>query len=136
MTMLEVADARALAIASLAPSADDDPNVQVSADAVSPPTLVVYWADPWLEPATTTGLRLACTFTARLNVLAVAGRLEPGEGVAELERLVSYVIARLCPPDWSLPTVSTPLRWQAWQGPPEYLAAEIRYRVPVYTEGA
>lgn len=138
--MLSVADARARALAALQPRADSDPNVQMTADAVSPPTLIVFWSEPWLEPVTSSGLRLACTFTAHLSVLAVAGRIEPAEGTAELEQLISLVVSRLSADayDWMLPTVGTPLRWRPWQSTQslEYLAAEVRYRTPVYLEGA
>jgi hypothetical protein len=139
MPLLTVTDARERAMAALAPLADGDPNVQASADAVSPPTLVVYWAEPWLEPATSTGLRRAAGFTARMSILAVAGRLQVAEGIAELESLISYAVARLNADayPWPAPTVGTPLRWRPWQGQAiEYLAAEIRYRTPVYIEGA
>lgn len=138
MPVLTVTDARLAAMAALAPGPDDDWNVQATADAVSPPTLVVYWSEPWLEPATSTGLRRACTFNARLSILAVAGRLEPAEGIAELEALVSTVVERLRLDaySWPAPIVGTPLRWRAWQGQIEYLAAEIRYRPVVYTGGS
>jgi hypothetical protein len=138
--LLTVADARQAALDALAPRSDDDPNVQMTADAVSPPTLVVYWAEPWLEPATSSGLRLACSFTAHLSVLAIAGRIEPADGIAELEQLVSLVVSRLAADgyDWPSPIVGTPLRWRPWQSTQslEYLAADIRYRTPVYLEGA
>ena len=135
MPLQTVTDARLRALEALQPAADGDPNVQSTADAVSPPTLVVYWAEPWLEPATSTGLRRMCSYSARLSILAVAGRLEPGEGVAELEQLVGYVAARLDGPDWTMISIGTPLRWRAWLDQTEYLAAEIRYRTPVYLEG-
>ena len=135
MPLQTVTDARLAAVAALQPAADGDPNVQMTADAVSPPTLIVYWSEPWLEPATSTGLRRMCSFSARLSVLAVAGRIEPGEGVAELEQLVGYVAARLDAPDRTMISVGTPLRWRAWLDQTEYLAAEIRYRTPVYLEG-
>jgi len=130
-----VTDARLAAVAALQPAADGDPNVQMTADAVSPPTLIVFWAEPWLEPATSTGLRRMCSFSARLSVLAVAGRIEPGEGVAELEQLIGYVVARLDAPDRTIISIGTPLRWAGWLDKTEYLAAEIRYRTPVYLEG-
>ena len=135
MPLQTVTDARLAAVAALQPAADGDPNVQMTADAVSPPTLIVFWAEPWLEPATSTGLRRMCSFSARLSVLAVAGRIEPGEGVAELEQLIGYVVARLDAPDRTIISIGTPLRWAGWLDKTEYLAAEIRYRTPVYLEG-
>jgi len=136
--LLTVTDARERAQLALAPAVDGDPNVQATADAVTPPTLVVYWAEPWLEPVTSSGLRQP-GFTARLSILAVAGRLEVAEGIAELESLITYAIGRLRADTypWPAPTVGTPLRWRPWAGQQiEYLAAEIRYRTPVYLEGA
>lgn len=138
--MLTATGARERALEALAPRTDDDPNVQMTADAVSPPTLIVVWAEPWLEPQVNSGLRLGCSFTAHLSVLAVAGRIEPADGIAELEQLVSLVVSRLRADayDWPLPTVGTPLRWRPWQSTQqlEYLACEVRYRTPVYLEGA
>lgn len=136
MPLQTVTDARQAALAALQPAAPGDPNVQSTADAVSPPTLVVFWSEPWLEPTTGSGLRLMCSYSARLSVLAVAGRLEPGEGVSELEQLVGYVVGRLLEPTWTMVSVGTPLRWRAWLDQTEYLAAEIRYRTPVYLEGS
>ena len=136
MPLLTVTDARLEAAAALAPGPDDDWNVQDSiVDAVSPPTLIVFWSDPWLEPATTTGMSRMCTFTARLSVMCVAGVIEPGAGVAKLEQLVGLVVARLLGPAFPLPTISAPLRW--FPRPDStipYLASEVRYRIPVYTD--
>ena len=140
MPLLTSTDLRERAATALAPVLDTDPNVQDTiVDAISPPALFVFWADPWLEPVTTSaGLRRASTFTARLSVMAVAGRVEPGAGIATLERLVAYTVERLRGDDytWPAPTVSAPIKWTPAVGAPEYLACEVRYRVPVYIEGA
>ena len=138
MPVPTVTDARLAAAQALEPGIDDPWNVQDSiVDSVSPPTLIVFWSDPWLEPATTTGLRRACIFTARLSVMCVAGRVEPGAGVATLEELVSAVVGRL-DATWPLPTISAPLEWRPrTDSTIAYLSAEVRYRIAVYTtEGA
>ncbi len=133
--VLTIADARERAMAALAPATDTDPNVQSRVDAVSPPALIVLWGDPWLDPHTRTGRTTACTFTGRLNVLAVAGQLDAGAAVETLEQLVTYTIARLAADSysWPLPTVGWPYRQPI--GNVMYLAAELRYSVAVYTEG-
>jgi hypothetical protein len=130
--VLTITDARERAAAALAPIADSDPNVQTGAgwvDSVSPPALILAWADPWLEPDD----RKSCRFYARLTVLAVAGRVELDAGVAMLEELVSYVIDRLHQDgyEWGAPTVGFPYRQPL--GGIEYLASQVRYRTPVYT---
>jgi hypothetical protein len=134
--VLTISDARLRAMAALAPATDTDPNVQSRVDAVSPPALIVLWGDPWLEPASSGGMRRACTFTARLSILAVAGQLDAGAGVETLEQLVTYTIARLSADSysWPLPSVGWPYRQPI--GNVMYLAAELRYRPTVYTEGA
>jgi hypothetical protein len=112
----------------LQPVADPDPNVQDTiVDSVSPPSLVIVWSDPWLEPSGT------CRYDARLTVLAVAGRVEPGAGIAKIEDLVAYVATRLEP--WAA-TVSAPYRQTFGTEQIEYLASQIRYRIPVYLNGA
>jgi hypothetical protein len=64
-------------------------------------------------------------------VLCVADRIEPAPGVADLEQLVSYAIARLHadPYSWGVPTVTAPRRWTIARV--DYLAALVTYRVPV-----
>ena len=141
MPLLTTTDLREQAAAALQPVLDTDPNVQDTiVDAISPPALFVFWADPWLTPATTqAGLRRMASWTARLSVMCVAGRVEPGAGIATLEELVGYVIGRLRADTypWPAPDVSAPIKWTPAAGAPEYLACEARYRVPVYIpEGA
>jgi len=133
--VLGITDARERAMAALAPATDSAPNVQSRVDAVSPPALIVLWGEPWLEAATSHGMSRACTFTARMSILAVAGQLDAAAGVETLEQLVAFVITRLDADaySWPHPTVGSPLR-QPFGGI-EYLAAELRYLVTVYPEG-
>lgn len=129
---LTVTNARESVALALAPVADDDPAVLTSlVDSLDPPALMVGWDDPWLQPLPPTmGGQL---WNARLVVWAVAARLEPGEGVADLERLVSYAIARLQADSypWGLPTVTAPRVFTI--GAIDYLAARISFGPPVTT---
>jgi hypothetical protein len=124
--VLTITNAREAAAAALAPIASDDPDVLTSlVDAVSPPVLMVGWDDPWLEP------RGTCRFSGRLAVWCIAGRLEPGSGVATLEDLTSYAISRLQADgySWGLPTVTAPRIFPV--GGIDYLAARVTYGIPV-----
>jgi hypothetical protein len=71
-----------------------------------------------------------CLWTARLQVSCIAGRLEPGPGIAVLEDLVAYVVGRLKadPYTWPLDGVSAPL--QRDLAGVTYLAANVVYAVP------
>jgi hypothetical protein len=129
--LLALTAIRDAAAAALAPVDDDDPMVFVDAvDSLVPPALLLDWADPWLEPAHGLGSIGACQWTARLQVICVAGRLEPGAGVDVLEQLVSLTVARLeaDPYAWTLDTVSAPL--QRDLAGISYLAANVVYAVP------
>lgn len=118
---------------ALAPAGDDDPDVLPDlVDALSPPVLMLEWNDPWLEPRTVAGR--GGFYDAQLNVLCVAARVEPGPGVATLEGLVAYVLARLELDARSWPVVSmTGPRVFTMAGVP-YLGARIFLRVPVSIE--
>ena len=126
---LTITGAREAAAAALAPVLDTDPAVLINlVDSLDPPAIMLGWAEPWLEPSGT------CRYVARLQVLCVAARLEPGEGVADLEELVAYAIGRLRadPYSWGLPDVSAPAPWAI--GNLDYLAAALVYGVHVTTE--
>ena len=129
--LLPLVGVRDAAAAALAPVDDADPMVFVDAvDSLTPPALLLDWADPWLEPAHTIGSIGACQWTARLQVICIAGRLEPGAGVDVLEQLVTLVVARLHadPYTWTLYSVSAPL--QRDLAGISYLAANVVYAVP------
>ena len=126
---LTITGAREAAAAALAPVTDTDPDVLTNlVDTLDPPAIMVGWAEPWLEPSGT------CRYVARLQLLCVAARLEPGPGIADLETLVAYVIARMAadPYSWGLPDVSAPAPWSI--GNLDYLAAALVYGVHVTTE--
>ena len=80
-----LADFRISVAADLAPGPTDDWNVQDGpVDAIEPPAYLLVWSDPWLVPAT------HCYQTARLDVVAVAARVDVEGGHDQLERLVEY----------------------------------------------
>ena len=84
-------DAREKLAALLAPESDDDPAVFTAlVDSIEPPALMIGWAEPSLTP--TGG---ACNYLGRLVISAVATRLVPGAGVADLEELKAYTLGRL-----------------------------------------
>jgi hypothetical protein len=119
-------EARAKLAAVLAPVADDDPDVLTSlVDAIEPPALMLGWGEPWLEPST------SCLRAARLVITCVAGRLDPGEGIATLERLVAFTLDRLAADgaQWPLDNVSGPRAFNIAKT--TYLAARVTVRVNV-----
>ena len=134
MTMLPLSGVRAAAAAALASQQDGDPFVHVSfVDALDPPALLLMWDTPWIEPRSfSSGQTMGRGYwEARLIVLCVAGRLEPGPGVDKLEDLVAYVIGRMQadPGQWPLPTSTPPRPWRI--GNVDYLGATLNYSVPV-----
>jgi len=134
-TVLALADIRDAAAAVLAPADDDDPYVIADVvDSVTPPALEMAWDDPWLE-AGAAGIATMgpCTYTARLRIVCIAGRLDPGTGVDELERLVSYVLERMRADayTWPLDRVTAPLERD--QGGISALVCEVIYAVPTTT---
>jgi hypothetical protein len=124
---------RDAAAAALAPVNDDDPAVLADiVDSLTPPALLLEWGDPWLEPGAGPGTPTMgpCLWTARLLVVCVAGRWEPGAGIDVLEQLVTYTIDRLAadPYTWPLDSVEGP-RQTDMSGIP-YLATRVAYNVP------
>ena len=126
--LLRVAEVRARAAAALEPEAETDPPVLVNiVDAVEPPALMLEWVDPWLEPQTAgTGYWLA-----RLDVVCLAQRHEPGPGVESLEALITHTITRLRADSypWPAATLQAP-RVFTIAGVP-LLGARVSYRLPV-----
>lgn len=125
---LPLAEVRARVGLALAPSAEGDPAIHVDyPDAVSPPAILVLWEDPWLEPQTF-GQHL---YTARLVLLAIAGRVEPGPGVTKLEELVTFAIGRLQadPYPWPVASLQAPRAFQI--AGVQYLGARVAYSLRV-----
>jgi hypothetical protein len=124
-------EAREKLAAVLVPILDDDPSVLVSlVDAITPPALMLGWADPWLDQSDVVG---GCRLTGHLVVTAVAARLAPGEGIAVLESLVDYVRTRLRqdPAPWQLESITGPRVFLIAKT--NYLAARIN--VGVWVDG-
>ena len=91
-------------------------------DSLDPPAFVVGWADPWTVPATH-GMD-----TARLEIIAVVGRIDAEPAVATLELMVESALAGLAVAGFRASTVPP--------GPFEigglaYLAARIVLAYPV-----
>lgn len=123
---MNLLDARAKLAAALAPLNPTDPTVLVDlVDAIAPPALMLGWGEPWLAPQT------ACLRTGRLVITAVAARLQPGAGIATLEELIDYTLARLAADGgpWPLDTVSGPRSFTIANI--NYLAARLTLRVPI-----
>jgi hypothetical protein len=71
------------ALSGLAPAGDDWPVHEAPVDSVVPPCFALVWPDPWVTPQT------VCTYTARLDVIVFAARIDPAPGYEELEELVA-----------------------------------------------
>ena len=128
---LQLADVRPRAAAALAPETDTDPSVLADyADSASPPALLLLWDDPWLQPEPA-AFGPCLHWQARLEVLAIASRVEPGPGIEKLEELVSYVVGRMVADDFSWPVASViaPGRYEIGGVP--YLGARVVYSLRV-----
>lgn len=55
-------------------------------DSITPPVVMVAWSDPWLTPST------LCEWEAKLELLVVAQRIEPGGHLTKLEEIVSACV--------------------------------------------
>lgn len=118
--------------AALAPVGPTDPDVIVEVvDSLSPPALMLLWADPWLNRKTVGQSIASGLWDAWLEILCIAARVEPGEGMAQLEELVAYTIRRLQDDAYSWPpeTFYAPRRFDI--GGVTYLGARLIFRVPV-----
>ena len=124
---MNLSDIRDKLASILAPLDDEDPSVLASlVDTITPPALMIGWADPWLMP---TG---PCFQQGNIIVTAVAGRLVPGDGIATLEDLVTYTLSRVkadSEGNWSLVEVSGPRVFI--MAKTNYLACRIGYHVTV-----
>jgi hypothetical protein len=129
--LIALADIRPAAATALAPLVDTDPYVlEDVVDSVTPPALMLAWDDPWLQAGAGVPTMGPCLYTARLQVVCVAARLDPGSGVDELERLVAYVLDRMRADTytWPLDTVTAPE--QRDQSGVASLVANVIYAVP------
>lgn len=123
---LALVDVRAKAAAALAPVDDGDPAVLDITDAVDPPCIVVGWGEPWLQ-----GVGQSPTLMARLSLICIGGRMDPGPGVDAVEQVLTYALARLAGDAWPwVPqSVSAPRAFVV--AGVNYLAAEAAIGIPV-----
>jgi hypothetical protein len=125
--MTPLGELRAQVAAALTAAVDVDTAVHDGpVDSVTPPALVLGWADTWLTPLT------ACHYSARLEVLAVGARIDPLPGYDQLETLVAAALPALDQLGAMAPEVSAP-------GPLEiggltYLTARITLTHPITLE--
>lgn len=125
---LTLSEVRAQAAIALAPAEDGDPDVLSNVvDAPTPPALMLLWDDPWLEPK---GMS-ACIWTARMDVLCIAQRVEPGAGVEKLEELVTFVLGRMAADAFPWPVARVVQPGIHYPGGVPYLGARVRYELTV-----
>ena len=132
--LLHLNELRPAMVEALAPDADDDPDVvPVLPDAISPPVLIVEWANPWLEPQTLA--RLSGYWNARMNVVCIAARADVEAGMDMLQQLVLYTLRRLAanPRSWPVVSVSNPRNFD--MAGLTYLGARVTVEVPTTVEG-
>jgi hypothetical protein len=130
MPALPLTQVRVAAASVLAPQADTDPPVLADlVDAITPPALMLEWNDPWITANTVAG-RIG-GYTATLNVIAFAGRLEPGPGVGVLEGLVILVLTRFQADayTWPLSQAQAPRRFDIGGAP--LLGVRLTFDIPV-----
>lgn len=126
--MMDVLDARAKLAAALAPLDPADPTVLVDlVDSLEPPALMLGWADPAIDPEGRFSAN--CVSTGTLLITAVAGRLEPGAGVAKIEQLWDYTNRRLSAGGWARARWTAP-RWFVI-GNVNYLASRGTIVLPI-----
>jgi hypothetical protein len=133
MAVMELVDVRQAAADVLEPMSDADPPVIVNVvDSLTPPAYMLVWNDPWLEVGVAgTPTMGPCIWTAHLQVLCVASRLEPGPGVETLEQMVSTALDRFRSASnysWPPGDVSGPRVFNI--AGLDYLATRINYAVP------
>ena len=116
---MKLANARTelAALASLALT-DDVGVIDHLPDSIAPPVVLVAWGDPWLEPAT------MCGYTAKMDLLIVSQRLEPGGNTERLEEIVSALVPAIKGSQWfQINDVTSPYPLQI--AGIDYLAASI-----------
>lgn len=109
---------RELVAAVLAPINEEWAVYPTLVDAVSAPAYVLVWADPWTVPAT------HCRETARLDVVCIAGRIDPDPGIETLEFMVADALAAFS--SAGIPHGETTAPRQTSFGGVAYLAARIQ----------
>lgn len=114
-------DAAAIASAALP---NDVGVVDHLPDSVSPPVVLVAWADPWLTPES------FCGYTASMELLVVAQRLEPGGKVETLEDIASALVeAFRGSNNWTVVDLTSPYPLQI--AGVDYLAASVNVKATI-----
>lgn len=90
-------------------------------DQLAVPAVLIGWADPWLTPAT------VCDWRAGLNVLAVAGRFEPGGQLETMETIVADLIDTLEASPYEIGITTAP--FAAVIAGVNYIAAQITVHI-------
>ena len=118
-----VADALALP----SPLPDDATVLPDVVDSVTPPAYLLVWGSPWIVPAT------FCDHLVRLDVVCIAGRMDPAPGIETLETMLAAALNRLRAAKLPEATVQPPARFDVGGVP--YLAArlslETRLAIPL-----
>jgi hypothetical protein len=97
-------------------------------DSVTPPAYMLVWSDPWLTPVT------VCAFTARLDVVCIAARIDPAPGYEQLEQMVAGAAVAFDTAGIPVVTVARPVPHD--QGGVTYQAARLTVTYPITLEGA
>ena len=132
-TLVGLEGLRPAAAAVLAPENEADPPVHIDVvDSLDPPALMLTWDEPWLAVGASERATMGpCLWTARLAVMCIAARLEPGPGVTKLEQLVDYAISRFRADTYSWPFAGCTAPRVVEIAGVRYLAARLTYAVPV-----
>ena len=132
-TLVGLGALRPAAAAVLAPDGPEDPNVHLDVvDSLDPPALMLTYDEPWLAAGASERATMGpCLWTARLAVMCIAGRLEPGPGVAKLEELVAYTVGRFHDDGYPWPFAGCTAPRIVEIAGVRYLAARLTYAVPV-----
>jgi len=95
-------------------------------DSLTPPAYLLVWGTPWMVPTT------FCVQSVRLDVVCIAGRIEPAPGIETLETMVAVALNRLRDGRFPEATVLPPGPFEI--GGVRYLAArlsiDVRIAVP------
>jgi hypothetical protein len=95
-------------------------------DSIAPPAVFVTWSNPWLINFTW------CDFTAQMQLIVVAQRIEPGGHYGTIEELVHYLVGVLRDNKIPLRDVTSP--YPIVLGAIDYLAASVNIITDIGSE--
>lgn len=96
-------------------------------DAAVDPCYVLGWSDPWMVRAS------FCNYTARVQVIAVGGRIEAEGGLAWVETLTALALDALTAASLTVADVAAPAAFAL--GGIDYVAARLTVEHPVTIGG-